>query len=315
VNIGDTYANDQKWGGKTSGKHVDAVKGTFPRSKRYTGLPGKNMIGIPWRLAFGLQDDGWILRSDIIWNKPTAMPESITDRPTKSHEYVFLLTKQPNYYYDAQAIAEPIASSTISRNAYADSTVEHGRKLPPEAVMRTEHTGNMQPGKRIMNHTGGRNKRTVWSIAAQPYPLAHFATMPPKLVDPCVLAGTSPRACEKCGAPWKRQIERTPMIVRNGPKSGGYGSRTTDSLSGTMIAPAETCTVGWMPTCACKNTGSGKCVVLDPFSGAGTVAMVALQHSRNYLGVELNPEYIKLAQKRIETVQPNLWSHVGEATA
>lgn len=301
INLGDSYSNERKWGGQTSGKHVDAIKGTFPRAKRYTGLGAKNLMMIPARVAIALQDDGWILRSDVIWHKPNAMPESVEDRPTNAHEHMFLLAKSERYFYDNDAIRETtqdIGFKKKSSTRLAPLQGNHGTM---------GHDGNGMRMETVYNNPLGRNKRNVWTIASQPYSEAHFATMPPKLVEPCILAGTSPRACEHCGAPWERQTERTPMIIRNGPKSGGYGSRTTDGLSGTMVAPAETKTIGWQPTCTCTNEGTGHCVVLDPFMGAGTVALVALRLQRQYLGIELNPEYVALANQRIAAVQPVLW--------
>lgn len=260
VNIGDTYANDEKSGGHPSGKHCKELH-EMKRPRRFTGLPGKNLIGIPWRLAFALQDDGWILRSDVVWAKPNPLPESVTDRPTRSHEYIFMLTKEPHYYYDASAIRKPSVSDHPSGNGFKrDARLSY-----------LNSDGTSRGNDEQWQMTPYRNKRDVWTVASHPYPEAHFATFPPKLIEPCIMAGTSPRACEHCGAPWERQTERTPMIIRNGPISGHYGSRTTDSLSGTMLAPAETRTIGWQPTCTCEgNTGVGKCVVLDPFCGAGT---------------------------------------------
>jgi DNA modification methylase len=296
VNIGDTYANDRSWGGHSSGKHCKALH-EVERPRRYTELPAKNLIGIPWRLAFALQDDGWILRSDIIWSKVNGLPESVQDRPTKSHEYVFLLAKNEHYYYDADAIREPCVTKSNVRDRAKESGWASGALLSA-----------IGEGTREWNHPLGRNKRTVWTIASQPYPEAHFAVMPPKLVEPTILAGSSGRACEHCGAPWSRHVERTPMIIKNGPKSGGYGSRTTDRLSGTMLTPADSRTVGWQPICTCSNnTGSGKCVVLDPFLGAGTVALVALEQNREFIGIELNEAYVRIAEQRIATVQPVLW--------
>jgi hypothetical protein len=160
LNLGDSYANDTKWGGSTGGKHVSALHGEpVGRGKRETGLKAKDLLGIPWRVAFALQDDGWYLRSDIIWAKPNPMPESVTDRPTKAHEYVFLLAKQPRYFYDAEAIAEP------SGGANGSSFVsEYDRETKPGLGM----------GERKESAT--RNARSVWQIATQPYSGAHFAT-------------------------------------------------------------------------------------------------------------------------------------------
>lgn len=301
LNIGDTYAGGGR-GGQTVEKLSEHWQPDYPAAVTPTGFKQKDLMMIPARLAIALQEDGWYLRSDIIWHKLTAMPESVQDRPTSAHEHVFLLAKSARYFYDADAIREPGAewkgqSGTFSR-AQGKATL-----LTIPGQSRASHREERED--RVPT---GRNKRDVWTLASQPYPEAHFATMPPKLVEPCILAGSSPRACEQCGAPWERVTEHNPMVIRNGPKAGGYGSRTTDSLSGTMVSPAETRTVGWRPTCTHDNAGTGQCIILDPFMGAGTVALVALQHQRTYLGIELNPAYIALAEKRIETVQPHLWS-------
>lgn len=153
--LGDSYANDGKWGGATSGKHVKALhSGTsVGRGKRNTGLKPKDLIGVPWRVAFALQADGWYLRSDIIWAKPNPMPESVTDRPTKAHEYVFLLTRNQKYCYDADAVRESWKQESIDRRTRA-------RLTPYNPPGQTENTGI----DRLHNGTG-RNRRTVWTIA------------------------------------------------------------------------------------------------------------------------------------------------------
>jgi site-specific DNA-methyltransferase (cytosine-N4-specific) len=319
INCGDTYATPLNTENKVfgnpefNGKRPSRELTKTPKRTTPPGFKPKDLMMIPARLAIALQDDGWYLRSDCIWHKPTAMPESVTDRPTSAHEHVFLLAKSEQYYYDADAIREPLKAKTFT--TFGTKHREQGNDAL--GMVKSDNWGRTVEERRPKLNTAGEiagaNKRNVWTVSSQPYADAHFATMPPKLVEPCILAGASPKACEHCLSPWTRMIERTPMIIRNGPKSGNYGSRTTDGLSGTMIAPSEARTVGWMPTCKCKNnTGSGKCVILDPFMGAGTVGLVALQHSRNYLGIELNPTYIDLAKKRIATVQPTLWSAIGE---
>jgi DNA modification methylase len=166
------------------------------------GLKPKDLVGMPWRLAFALQADGWWLRSDIVWSKPNPMPESVTDRPTKSHEFVFLLAKSSSYFYDADAIREPHKEESIAR------------------VNRTHHTSGHKwengPGDQTIANdlssalsVGGRNRRTVWEIPTQPFPEAHFATFPGALVEPCIKAGTSERGCcPKCGSPWVRMVEK-----------------------------------------------------------------------------------------------------------
>lgn len=185
LNLGDSYASHDP-GGYREGEFLnpggkDPVKQGPARNRagnyRPSGLKPKDLIGIPWRVAFALQADGWYLRSDIIWSKPNPMPESVTDRPTKAHEYLFLLAKSQRYYFDADAVREP-----------------HSREWASETVgpgYMTAQQGRNDGGKRqgTEQNTAGRNIRSVWTIATQPYPGAHFATFPPKLVEPCVKAG------------------------------------------------------------------------------------------------------------------------------
>lgn len=261
---------------------------------------GKNLLMIPARIALALCSDGWCLRSDCIWFKPNGLPESVEDRPTKSHEYLFLLAKSERYFYDADAIREP--------HAYLWTEKKGGSLLGGTTWHHDANGGtNRHERKPSLPNPLGRNKRSVWTVNTQPYPEAHFATMPPKLVEPCILAGTSPMVCEHCGTPWQRIIVPTGHINKRETAHAPHSTPTkTDS---TGWAHTKRATDQWQPTCKCpNNTGGGKCIVLDPFMGAGTTALVALQHNRNYLGVELNSDYIQLAQKRIAVIQPNLWS-------
>jgi site-specific DNA-methyltransferase (adenine-specific) len=191
LNIGDGYTSGNR--GWRAPDKKNPARAMSMRPNTPDGLKPKDLVGIPWRLAFALQQDGWYLRSDIVWNKPNAMPESVKDRPTRSHEYIFMFTKKEKYYYDYEAIKEP-----------------------------------RDDGK------GMRNKRSVWDVNTEPYKDAHFATFPSTLIEPCILAGT---------------------------KKGDY--------------------------------------VLDPFFGSGTVGVVCERLKRNYIGIELHPEYIALAAKRL----------------
>lgn len=185
INIGDSYANGEV-GRKDNGKReADPVerqmrKAQRPRAERRiaidAGVPLKNLIGIPWRLAFALQADGWYLRSDIIWAKPNPMPESVTDRPTKAHEYVFLLSKSSSYFYDASAVAEKAVRGS------AGSSFTEGK---------TGANGMGRVGEAPRKDGGTRNCRSVWTIASQPFAGAHFATMPPALAERCILAGSA----------------------------------------------------------------------------------------------------------------------------
>jgi DNA modification methylase len=234
LNIGDSYfPHNGTRGNKTPAG--DSLRGRDnqyqPAPKLQTGgllLKGKDLVGIPWRLAFALQADGWYLRQDIIWAKPNPMPESVTDRCTKSHEYVFLLTKSRQYFYDQVAIKE-------------DATTEHKESKPNPYALHVQNGGKDTQNLGTSTLDGKRNKRDVWTVATKPYKGAHFAVMPEALVEPCILAGSS--------------------------------------------------------------VGD---TVLDPFTGSGTVGMVALRHNRNFVGTELNPEYAELAVNRIYNDAPLL---------
>ncbi len=185
LNLGDSYANTGGMTGGTNGKDGSAGRVARMFTGGYRPLTGglkpKDLVGIPWRVAFALQADGWYLRSDIIWAKPNPMPESVTDRPTKAHEYLFLLSKSPRYYFDADAVREPDAGTDHPRTIGLPQP-----SLEPSGGIAGAHTGIRTAEGR--NGTG-RNIRTVWTVATQPYPGAHFATFPEKLVEPCILAG------------------------------------------------------------------------------------------------------------------------------
>jgi DNA modification methylase len=238
VNIGDSYFSTQAGGGNApSRKSTLTTNGgrgpqpgdkyeanrLMPSRRVFPDVRSKNLVGIPWRFAFAMQDRGWYLRQDIIWAKPNPMPESVTDRCTKSHEYVFLLTKNPRYYFDNEAIKEPAIHADDRRKGNGWHTYDGKR---------SENDGLIQQSFVTINDT--KNKRSVWTVSTKGYKEAHFAVYPPELITPCVLAGS---------------------------------------------AEGDT--------------------VLDPFSGSGTTGEVALTHGRNYVGVELNPEYAALSEKRI----------------
>jgi len=242
LNLGDSYsshkdcksvpqtiANNKKRGAIEKGKSVSRDS----KMLKSVGLKNKDLVGIPWRVAFALQKDGWYLRQDIIWNKPNPMPESVTDRCTKSHEYIFLLTKSPKYYFDNEAIKE----KSIDKESY------RGMRKRPKYIKgypkeMGENNFDELEGKKYPT----RNKRSVWTITTRPYSEAHFATFPEHLIEPMVMAGC--------------------------PKEG---------------------------------------IVLDIFMGAGTTGLVAKKLKRNWLGIELNPEYIKIAEKRIKGQTPPLF--------
>ncbi len=207
LNLGDSYASDSKWGGATGGKAAKGVHGAAGggRNKTAVGLPDKNLIGIPWRVAFALQADGWYLRQDIIWSKPNPMPESVRDRCTKAHEYIFMLSKAARYHYDADAIAEPaIYSGLTGQDAsgfknpmnfagkHSATPAVRGERADKQRGHSRRHAGfndRWDAMERAEQCSGMRNKRSVWEVATKPFSGAHFATFPPDLIEPCILAG------------------------------------------------------------------------------------------------------------------------------
>lgn len=309
-NLGDSYNGS---GGAGGDYGVGGLKEGQPKypGRNVNGLGPKQLLGIPWRVAFALQADGWILRSDIIWHKKAPMPESVTDRVTKAHEYVFLLSKQASYFYDAEAIAEPAEAK------WEESHYKYYRgKGTAVAITNPDRPDLGTGGERFVGGEGRfgatRNKRSVWTLGPESYSGAHFATMPTKLVEPCILAGSSSYGCcAKCGSPWARVVERQLM------NTDGWGKATKDhtgNISGSnasirngngRLGDSVATTLGWAATCTC-NADVVPCVVLDPFAGAGTTLLVANRYGRRAIGCELNPEYIKLATERLDRNQPML---------
>jgi DNA modification methylase len=296
LNLGDSYASHDP-GGRRPGEFLNpggrqpTNEGAQARNRAGTyrpdGVKAKDLIGIPWMVAFALRADGWYLRSDIIWAKPNPMPESVTDRPTKAHEYLFLLSKGPRYFYDADAVREEGAEPDRVRSDLIGHTQ---RGLEGRPIERIAPSG-----------VQSRNKRSVWAVATQPYAGAHFATFPPKLIEPCILAGSPPKCCGVCGAPWRRVVERTAMVVRPTPKREAWQAEDDHARTqtgGTMVEPPTSRTTGWESTCTHQDD-TGRSVVLDPFAGSGTTGMVALRHNRSFIGCELNPAYAQMARERI----------------
>jgi DNA modification methylase len=188
VNLGDSYANNTAAGNKVFGNpefnaNRPSRAATMTAAKTVpAGLKPKDLIGIPWMVAFALRNDGWYLRSDIIWHKPNPMPESVTDRPTKAHEYIFLLSKSASYYYDAEAIREPLSPTASYGGTY--------RTVTKMDDSRNDKGTFNAIGKTILPDPNGRNRRSVWTVTTKPYSGAHFATFPPDLIEPCILAGS-----------------------------------------------------------------------------------------------------------------------------
>lgn len=311
LNLGDSYARGRtgRYDGGRLSSDPENWKDPVPKQRTARGIPDglkdKDLIGIPWRVAFALQADGWWLRSDIIWAKNNAMPESVTDRPTKSHEYVFLLSKSPEYFYDQDAIREPHTMTPQRRLSPVEERESFGqRQVHTEAGYRNSRKVGVD------GHPNGRNKRTVWSINPKPYKGAHFAVFPAELPALCIKAGTSQKgACGTCGAPWRRVLERmgdreNREGVSHGiaPENRAGGTREkapTGSGGGNLLASVPRAFVGWEPSCACGDREVVPCVVLDPFAGSGTTLEVAKSLDRDFLGIELNEGYRPLIERRI----------------
>jgi hypothetical protein len=245
----------------------------------------------------GLQQAGWYLRSDIIWAKPNPMPESTTDRPTKAHEYVFLLTKSQRYFYDAEAVREPGPTYVRRAGGYA------GRKPDDGGPNHAIYDENCSFAQRDVI-TVGRNRRSVWTIATQAFPEAHFATYPEDLVRPCILAGTSAwGCCPTCGAPWERIWQReyhgpAGMDYKDAGSGGGKRSHAGGESWARWKREYPDRTLSWRPTCKCGGEPV-PCTVLDPFFGSGTTGLVALKLGRHAIGIELQHAYAEMARRRL----------------
>jgi len=292
-NLGDSYASATKGSGGPSEKQLSNAGSRYEMSQRLNhGLKDKDLCGIPWRVAFALQAAGWYLRSDIIWAKPNPMPESVTDRPTKSHEYIFLLSKKPNYYFDQDAVKE----ASLDDESYRPRNERNPDKREGDKFFATK-VGNHANGKMYPT----RNIRTVWEIATQPYPEAHFATFPEEIAIRCIKAGTSERgACAECGAPWERVIEKSVVgDWRSTSRKQDLAHGAKGGPNGTMPGYEPPRFIGWQPTCKHNpNPYKVPCIVLDPFSGAGTVPLVADKLNRRGIGLELKSSYCLMASRR-----------------
>lgn len=316
VNIGDSFAgsgcgtNDYRTEKSRSINKSDVMFSKRPpQQKELPGCKPKDLIGIPWMLAFALRADGWYLRSDIIWAKRNCMPESVKDRPTKSHEYIFLLSKSQKYYYDSEAVKE-------------DSVTGKWDAMPPiGGVKHTESGENPTYSGNTPSNNGKRNKRDVWSVATKPYKGAHYATFPPDLITPCILAGAPETCCAECGAPYARvakivgkQVTESMRIAGcndageyNGHATKDFESAKAQNASDTKRRILESMSqvkdYSFEPTCSC-NAGTTSGIVFDPFVGSGTTVATAIQLGRRGVGLDLSMKYLlENAKERIDSAK------------
>ena len=296
-NVGNAYKKHREsfdFGrtGKTSKVGTNEYRG---RGKAVEGLKMKDLIGIPWRVALALQADGWYLRQDIIWHKPNPMPESVRDRCTKAHEYIFLLSKNAKYYFDNEAIKE----DAVAKNRSA------GNKVPQKGTDQPFSETKQGLIKAQQKKYQKRNKRSVWTVTTKPFKGAHFATFPMDLIEPCVLAGCPEKVCVDCGEPYERQVESKRLRRNELPKDdpryrpNTYEGSYKDINGKADAGYTETKDLGLQKQCQCKSNETKSGTVLDPFGGSGTTAQVANSYNRDAILIELNEEYIEIAKERI----------------
>lgn len=306
INVGDSHASGGGSGAQGASGQVAGRAACGQReavARRTSGRKPKDLVGQPWMLAFALRDEvGYFLRAEVIWHKRSVMPESVMDRPTRAHEQVFLLAKGARYYYDAEAIREMASENTHGRGAGDNPKRAGAYELGCRANESFLANGLVS----------SRNKRSVWTLGPEPCSAAHFGTFPTALVMPCLLAGTSEKgACPVCVAPWRRIVEAS-----GGCLGASWHDHAADATEGAGQALADGSqpraalyhtysreTKGWEPSCDCALTTPAApvpCIVLDPFVGSGTTGIVARRLGRAFLGIELNPEYVAMARRRID---------------
>lgn len=289
LNIGDGYNNNsgfcrssKEWqrGGRKSGS---ADKKLF----KHKYIKQKDLIGIPWRVAFALQENGWYLRCDIIYSKTNIMPDGAKDRPTRSHEYIFLLSKSKKYFYDYYAVLED-TKDRPSRVQGFGANEQHGTFR--------------QDQDRTFEHYGKRNKRSVWHTSVSSFKGKHYATFSQELIDPCVASSTSQKGCcIKCGSPWKRIFDKVRVEIdkKYSPKKMTEIINFFPEMEEKKEYQLQLIEKGWEKQCDCNTHKTKPCIILDPFSGMATTGVVALKYNQNYVGIEINKEYLEMSRRRL----------------
>jgi len=308
-NVGDAYAGSSMTGGHGKETITGSIQWQqdtmFQASRKTTGLKPKSLMGLPWRLALALQQDGFILRSEIIWHKLNPMPESVQDRPTRAHEQVFLFSKQQKYYFDMEAVREPHADfqrGNAAKHAQYGGHRTHGYEHE-EHITRW----SIDESQRSYN-PNGRACRSVWSLASEPCHFAHFATMPTELVRRCLLAGAPRAVCSACRKPWVRTVER---VTATPGQAAGYArdclARNDGARAGHWV-DMQAHTTGFAPSCPC-NAPTRPSTILDPFCGSGTTLLVARELGHHGVGLDLSYPYLHdIARERLGLAALHRWT-------
>ena len=325
INIGDAYNSANTGHGEWTGEKAKLGDGEFKKKgmtrKHTPELKSKDLCLIPARVAIALQRDGWWIRHQLPWLKRSQMPGSEKSRPTGSGsavEYVFLMAKSAKYFYDNEAIKKPQTGTSHSKGTKLHPPIEDAgigykdwHKTTPNTVL----VGGRErrPSDWFFESWQGLyqeedDKPLAFIVNPEAFKGAHFATFPCKLIAPMVLAGTSHRVCAECGKPWERIVEKElqdyPKSKRAEPYSHG-GKNTCLNVSNSKYYQPQVKTIGFRPACKC-NADTMPALVFDPFMGSGTSAVVAKRYGRNYIGIEINPNYIAMAEKRLNAVHPKL---------
>lgn len=277
---------------------------------RNEAVKPKDLVGIPWRVALALQEDGWWLRNDVIWKKDNHLPSPVRDRLTCSHEHVFLLSKRSNYYFDLDAIRVPHTSGRYEGKTFVPKQRWLEKDAPKRKMDLTEgQLGTMAGPPRRMGrglyNIGGKSPGDVWMFPTQPFAGNHFAVMPQAIPDRCLRAGTSEHGCcAECGMPWERVLGEPGRVQGRGSGTVRVGqnhqpNRRVGLRTNIPWVPTERPNLSWKPGCTCGNPRLQKAVVLDPFSGSATTGKVALKLGRDYIGIDFGEEYLAMASARL----------------
>jgi DNA modification methylase len=287
--------------------------------------PDKQKQLVPHRVAIALQDAGWVVRNDVTWVKPNPMPQSVKDRLNTTTEQVFHLAPGSDYWYDLDAIRESHAEASVKR-------MEHGKgdSLKSAGMNNSDSSGGIHEGgkDKIADeyHSAGKNPGDVFEVTTKPFPDAHFAVYPPELCEKPIKATCPPRVCVECGSPYERQTRDESGFTdgvcnacgksKSKHKRGGKNSKSDSSMSGGVKKCSNRIMAGWEQTCTCDTDATEAGVCLDPFAGAGTTCLVAKRLGRRFIGVDLNPDYVALAQRRVGVTvdEPNRLPETDEET-